>query len=443
MIGRFLVPPGSRPPAREDVSARRRPTSLDERTLVPAMLPVVPLQERTNIPASLPLEAIAARIVVPRDAQPAVSAPGEESRLPPQPSELDERIAVPLNAAPPEVITPSERLPLDMVEADIFMTGQVNLLASEQKKDGSARADAITRFSSVLVHILVIAFLIFEPKIFPPHLSAEQQEIQRRQISILVPPGALEDLKPSPRPVVPPVKVDPRVLRQIAPPEPAPAPQPQPQPPAKELPSAPVPQPSAPQPQPDAPAVKLNEPKPAPKLETPETPKPQQGLILPKGSDRYSIRDSMRAAEKMSAPTAIGGGGQLPGSGIPSQGGQGTAFGALTMLTPTEGVDFSNYLQRVYVTVKQNWYAVMPESVRLGDRGMVVLRFKIMKNGSVPGEDPRRMRGSGKEPLDRAAVSSIRASNPFEPLPKAFSGPYIELQFTYLYNLPLEAASQP
>jgi len=53
-----------------------------------------------------------------------------------------------------------------------------------------------------------------------------------------------------------------------------------------------------------------------------------------------------------------------------------------------------------------------------------------------------RLLGSGKEPLDRAAVSAIRSSNPFEPLPPAFSGPYIELRFYFLYNLPLEAAYQ-
>jgi len=53
------------------------------------------------------------------------------------------------------------------------------------------------------------------------------------------------------------------------------------------------------------------------------------------------------------------------------------------------------------------------------------------------------IRSSSKEPLDRAAVSSIRASNPFEPLPSAFTGPYIELRAIYLYNLPPEILSQP
>jgi hypothetical protein len=58
-----------------------------------------------------------------------------------------------------------------------------------------------------------------------------------------------------------------------------------------------------------------------------------------------------------------------------------------------------------------------------------------MRNGSVPTGEPALLRTSEKEPLDRAAVSSVRASNPFEPLPPAFSGPYIELRFTYYYNL--------
>jgi len=40
----------------------------------------------------------------------------------------------------------------------------------------------------------------------------------------------------------------------------------------------------------------------------------------------------------------------------------------------------------------------------------------------------------------RYKVSSIRTSSPFEPLPPAFSGPYIELRFLYLYNIPVSEA---
>jgi TonB family protein len=110
------------------------------------------------------------------------------------------------------------------------------------------------------------------------------------------------------------------------------------------------------------------------------------------------------------------------------------------MLTPTEGVDFTSYLARVLASVQRNWYAVMPESARLGDQGRVVLQFRIMRDGSVPDAEPQLMAGSGKLPLDRAAASSIRASSPFEPLPSAFSSPFIELRFIFLYNLPLTSA---
>ena len=88
------------------------------------------------------------------------------------------------------------------------------------------------------------------------------------------------------------------------------------------------------------------------------------------------------------------------------------------MLTDTEGIDFNDYLRRVYLTVQRNWFSVMPASVQLGDQGVVSLQFKIMRDGSVPDGDPAQVFSSGKEPLDRAAFSSIRASNPFQPLPQ-------------------------
>jgi TonB family protein len=141
-------------------------------------------------------------------------------------------------------------------------------------------------------------------------------------------------------------------------------------------------------------------------------------------------------AETFGGPT----GRQSPGmGGGGGGGGQGYLGGAVQMLTPTEGVDFNAYIARVLASVKRNWYSVMPESARLGDQGKVVLQFRIMKNGVVPDAEPVMMGSSGKEPLDRAAASSIRASTPFEPLPTAFSGPYIELRFIFLYNIPLNS----
>ncbi len=212
----------------------------------------------------------------------------------------------------------------------------------------------------------------------------------------------------------------------------------------------PQPRAVAPEPQTTAPAPKVENPKPGLKLEAPDTPQPRRELQLPQNSPSRSIQDSLREAARNPNAGGRAGGviGPMPRS-EPSPGGAGgggqgagTYGNGYEILTPTEGVDFSDYMARVVASVRRNWYAVMPESAMLGDRGRVALQFRIVRDGSVPTGEPTRLIGSGKEPLDRAAVSAIRSSNPFEPLPRAFSGPYIELRFYFLYNLPLEAAYQ-
>lgn len=453
MISRILVPIDARPPAAVDTpTQRRRPTTMDERTLVPAMLPIVQLNGHSTIPTNLPLESIAARVVVPRDINREAYGVTEDHSTPVQPTEMDERIVLPVGAAPPEMSSYPLHVPEDLVDPDIFSTGEVQLIVPEQREE-KAKWQVVTRLSSIAFHILLFVALLFQSKLFPPHVPTQaEMELAQRQMTVLLPPGALESLKPSTRPVqpVPKVHVDPRVLREVAPPI-IPAPAPQPERSARELPNAPVPKTNAVQPEPQvsAPMPKADAPKPALKLEAPDTPQPQRGLILPKNSTSRSLQDTIRDAAK--SPSAGGrsgavigpmprSGGALGGGG--AQGGGGTYGNGYEILTPTEGVDFSDYMARVVAAVRRNWYAVMPESAQLGDRGRVALQFRIMKNGSVPDGEPVRLIGSGKEPLDRAAVSAIRSSNPFEPLPPAFSGPYIELRFYFLYNLPIEAAYQ-
>jgi TonB family protein len=453
MISRILVPIDARPPAAVDTpTQRRRPTTMDERTVVPAMLPIVPLDGQSAIPANLPLESIAARVVVPRDVNQEAYGVREDHSTPVQPTDMDERIAVPVGAAPLETSPYPLHVPEDLVGPDIFSTGEVHLIAPEQSEN-KAKWQLVTRFSSIAFHILLFVALMFQSKLFPPHEPTQaEMELAQRQMVVLLPPGTLESLKPSTRPVqpAPKVHVDPRVLREVAPPI-ASAPAPAPERPMRELPNAPVPKPNdiPPDPQPSAPTPKTEAPKPALRLEAPDTPQPQRGLILPKNSASRSLQDTIREAVK--SPSAGGrsgavigplprSGGALGGGG--AQGGGGSYGNGYEILTPTEGVDFSDYMARVVAAVRRNWYAVMPESAQLGDRGRVALQFRIMKNGGVPDGEPVRLLGSGKEPLDRAAVSAIRSSNPFEPLPPAFSGPYIELRFYFLYNLPIEAAYQ-
>lgn len=103
------------------------------------------------------------------------------------------------------------------------------------------------------------------------------------------------------------------------------------------------------------------------------------------------------------------------------------------ILSDTRGVDFGPYLARVVWNVRRNWYAVIPVTARLGTKGRVAIVFEILKDGSVP--ELRLVASSGSDPLDRAAVAAIRASNPFPPLPEEFTGNHLVLQFIFLYNM--------
>ncbi|MGB7437240.1 MAG: TonB C-terminal domain-containing protein, partial [Candidatus Acidiferrum sp.] len=399
------------------------------------------LNGHSTIPNNLPLEAIAARVVVPRDLNIEEVQRPDESVLPAQPTDMDERITVPQGAAPPQILPEMLQVSEDLVQPDIIQTGELAFLPTTEKQKRPV-GEMVVAIASLLLNLIFVVAMV-EVLAYRSR-SHEVDEIGRRQISVLLPPGALESLKPTAPPAPrPSVKVDPREIRKIAPtitppPVQPPPPQPQPEPPKRELPSAPAPKQNVVAPPKPADGNKGDLPKPQVKLETPDMPVPQSGLILPKTtSPGDAIRDAARATGKINAPVPTGGGSPLPGGGRGGSGGHGTAGAGVEMLTDTQGVDFNDYLRRVYITVKQNWFAVMPASVQLGDQGVVSLQFKIMRDGSVPDGDPQRVFGSGKEPLDRAAISSIRASNPFPTLPAQFQGPYIELRFTYYYNMPI------
>ena len=115
----------------------------------------------------------------------------------------------------------------------------------------------------------------------------------------------------------------------------------------------------------------------------------------------------------------------------------GAGSGGVQILSDTEGVDFNPYITRLLATLKRNWLYVMPESARW-DKGVVFTSFQINRDGSVPAPDPSLDRTSGKGPLDTAAMSAIHASNPFEPLPSQFKGPFIRLRVAFVYNIPLD-----
>jgi TonB family protein len=440
MIPRTLVPVHVRPVDNDEAKKppRRVSTYMDDRTVVPTELSdAPPLDGRTSIPAHLPLGVLVDRTLVPRGMP--VKPLERLDQIPSLPLEiLDSRVVVPTDVKPlteQESREPEHRPEFtaelrEVVEPDIFITGDANLLIEpEVKRD--PRWDLMTRVLSVLVHIGLIAFLIFSPKIFPSHVPTQEDiELARRQLQWIYTPPEL----PKTPPPTPKIKISPNTLSKVAPPVEQPAPQPvNPQRAPSDLPEAPKPQASAmpPAPQPTQPAPSRLEPI------QPAAPRPASGLNLqlPQVSPGRAIQDQMQDAIRH------GGGLRMPGGAIPQ--GQGGGPGMQPwgqILTPTEGVDFSSYIQRLLASIKRNWEAVMPESARMGDQGMVYTTFQINRDGSIPPPDPQLERTSGKEPLDNAAMSAIHASNPFEPLPSQFHGPYIRLRIVFLYNLPIDYA---
>src|SRR5262249_3343091 len=137
-----------------------RPTALDDRKLIPGYIGAGPLEEKTQIPAGLPLDSITARIIVPRDAKiepyhaPAPNAP------PTQHNELNNRIIIPINAAPlPKNLIKIFTRPEDLVESDIFTTGEVQLLVTPANRAERSRQELINRATTAVVYVLILLAL--------------------------------------------------------------------------------------------------------------------------------------------------------------------------------------------------------------------------------------------------------------------------------------------
>jgi TonB family protein len=104
------------------------------------------------------------------------------------------------------------------------------------------------------------------------------------------------------------------------------------------------------------------------------------------------------------------------------------------LLTDSEGIDFKPYIQAVYSTVSYRWMLAMPTSVQLGEQGRNVIKFRILRDGTVPTDSLKIEISSQKKDLDQASLRAIQKAAPFKHLPEKFSKPFIELRFSFFYN---------
>src|SRR5260370_33519970 len=258
MIPRRLGPRAVRPPTeRPDAPAPRRVTTLlDERTIVAANLPRAELQTHSTIPLHLPLDVLASRVVVPRDTP---AMPFDPAMVHPDYAPvtvLDQRVAVPM-ALPVVALEPKgpvSRFELpDVLDPDVLTTGDVNLMVAPVETP-PRDWNWLARSGSIAFHVLFISFLLLQTKLFPYRPPTQSQiDLARQQLNFIYMPPDVRGVPPTPpAPRTPQVRIDPRILRQMAPPV---VPQPMPGPkepervvrdtptePAPELTAAPKPQ---------------------------------------------------------------------------------------------------------------------------------------------------------------------------------------------------------
>ncbi len=340
------------------------------------------------------------------------------------------------------------------------------------------------RAASAGLHLLVIIGALLQPYIAPHDFSEPENDHDYTEISLAAP--SKEELReltqPTPQQkgpaqtftgieqtITPLTTPDP----EIAPPtpqaaptqpvEPPPEPEPkleppQPEPEPEPEPVAPPPAPAASAPAPDEfqkgrqLATNRVEELPMPRTAAPPKEKPKLELEDPKatmpapegpiqiGEMQLNKRPDQLIESAIKNMAEAGGGRQAVGDGVAagSPGGYvppspGNVGSGLELLSDPKGVDFRPYLLQVLNSVRRNWYAVIPESARLGmEKGRSAIQFSISRVGDVP--KLVIASSSGSQPLDRAAVAGISASLPFPPLPAEYTGNEVRLQFVFLYN---------
>lgn len=323
------------------------------------------------------------------------------------------------------------------------------------------RRTRVAAIGSVLTHIAIIGILMALPAYVPP----VNEEMHRIVTPLIEPPTPLTQKTPNTDKITkefnaqeavprPRVQIPEAAVSTSRPAAPRPAPFVPPSPPPKGTPNPPAPEPpkidAAVRPTPRIELPQAQAPPPPVQIQAEEKPKspfenvPGAAAGVPAGRSQVpipgsSVADAVRQAVRNQGAggltvgdQGVGIGGVGPGANLPPA--AGARQSQIQLLSDPMGIDFRPYLTQILATVRRNWMAVMPESVRLGRRGQVAIQFSIARDGKVP--KLVIATSSGTDPLDRAAVAGISASSPFPPLPGEFRGDRIVLQFNFSYNMP-------
>jgi TonB family protein len=333
---------------------------------------------------------------------------------------------------------------------------ELNLLLTWPDERHNRRRLALA--ASVAIHVVMFLIALKVESLIPPMPEREPSRVSVTRLYI--PPdlltqrapnrtapsktfdlGGLVAPRPDVKPLVAPAPGKVRRLerpKQVAPVKEKPAPPPPSAEAPKQVASAePVsPPPGVPDavieaPPPPQPAAN---PLPAPGVQIP--PAETKRRIAP---PKNSLDDVLRQMARQNASSGIVVSDESPAPNLPARPGQsGTQArmkSSIELKSDPQGADFRPYLANILSIVRRNWFSVLPDSARMGVlRGRTTIQFVVNRDGSIPKlviADP-----SGMQPLDRAAVAGLSMSNPLPPLPADFKGGYVNLQFSFNYNMP-------
>lgn len=172
-----------------------------------------------------------------------------------------------------------------------------------------------------------------------------------------------------------------------------------------------------------APTPKIEEPKltePKPELVQPPTKPPETNTVplSPFGRSTKKGSEAPAVQPPKAAPPAAPAAGTTPGPEIPTGG---------TGVTGIEGGDFpyTIYITGMQRKIGTSWFR--PQSAGTGTA--TVVYFRILRDGRVT--DARIETSSGNPTFDRAALSAVQSSNPFNSLPYGYEGSYLGIRLTF------------
>ena len=135
----------------------------------------------------------------------------------------------------------------------------------------------------------------------------------------------------------------------------------------------------------------------------------------------------MPAGAPVPKPIVSGGGG-----GGPDRDGPDTGFvdeGGISF--DTKWFDWGPYGAEMVRRIKQNWR--VPDLAKVGMKGIVVIRFYVLADGSIV--DEKIVKSSGIPPFDNAAFQAIAESSPLPRLPKELGSEREGVTVSFYYNI--------